>query len=62
MADPQNAYREACEQLRQENRRRTELNEAAAKGRVSEDPAQRAKWLARDEAFTRGFVSPDGGL
>ncbi len=62
MADSQDAYREACEQLRRENRRHAELNEAAAKGRVSEDPAQRAKWLARDEALTRGFASPDGGL
>jgi hypothetical protein len=62
VADSQETYRQACEQIKRENRRRADLNEAAAKGRLSGDPTERAKWLARDEALTRGFVSPDGGL
>lgn len=50
------------EAAKRENRRRAELSKVAALGRISEDPAECAKWLARDEALTRGFTSPDGVL
>lgn len=50
------------EELRRANERRAELNRQAREGRNSSDPAERAKWLARDEALTRGFGSPDGKI
>jgi hypothetical protein len=43
----------AREQLRWENDRREQLNREAHEGRNSPDPATRATWLARDEAWTR---------
>ena len=39
-------------QNRTENTRRAELNRAAREGRESADPVERAKWAARDEAWT----------
>lgn len=41
------------DQLTRENRRRTELVRARRDGLASNDPAERAKWQARDEALTR---------
>lgn len=41
------------EQLVRENARREELNRQAKAGRESPDAAERAKWAARDETFTR---------
>lgn len=41
------------DQLTREDRRRTELVRARRDGLASDDPAERAKWQARDEALTR---------
>ncbi len=43
----------ADEQLARENRRRADLVRARREGLASADPAERAKWQARDEALTR---------
>jgi hypothetical protein len=48
--------------IQRDNRRREELNRQAREGRASTDPAERNKWLARDESSTRRFSSPDGGI
>lgn len=48
--------------LARDNRRREELNRQRREGLSSPDPAERAKWQARDAAWCRGFGSPDGGL
>ena len=41
------------EGLRRDNRRREDLNRAARDGRNSADPAERAKWINRDEYLGR---------
>jgi len=46
------------EQLRWQNGRCDQLNREAHAGRNSPDPATRALWIARDEAWTRASACP----
>lgn len=52
------AWDTATDDLRRENQRRDDLNQQAREGRASSDPAVRARWVARDEAWTRPFAAP----
>jgi hypothetical protein len=49
-------------QLVRENARRQKLNWDRRVALTGSAPVERAKWLARDEALTRGFLSPDEEL